>query len=56
MKKFVEKLKNDGYCLKDGVRYGKKKLPTVLRSDRSLTVSKEKAKNFRYAKKCLVNL
>lgn len=55
MKSFVKQLKSDGYCLQDGVRYGKK-LPLVLKRDPNLIVSAKKVKPFQYAKKCLVTL
>ena len=55
MKKFIDELKKDGYCLKDGERYHEK-LRSTLRHNRDLVVSKEKAKPYKYVKKCLVTL
>ena len=55
MRKFVAQLKADGYCLKDGNRYGTG-LAATLKRDPSLLVSKEKVKPYKYAGKCLVCL
>ena len=55
MNKFVKKLKSDGYCLKDGKRYGNR-LPVELMRNPKLLVSKKEAKPFPYAKKCLVSV
>jgi len=55
MNKFVKKLKSDGYCLKDGKRYGNRLSDELVRNPK-LLVSKKEAKPFSYAKKCLVNV
>lgn len=55
MEKLKKEVKKMGICLQDGTEHGKG-LRGALRGDKALMVSKELAKQFPYAKKCLVEL
>lgn len=55
MNKLANEVKERGICLRDGSEHGTK-LRSALRSQKALTVDKELAKQYKHARKCLVNV
>ena len=55
MAKLKQEVDARGICLRDGTEHGKK-LRGALRGDKALTVNKNLAKEFKYAKQCLIEL
>ena len=57
MKKLKQLVNEHGVCLKNAKQYGSAiKLQTKLRHNRALLVRKEDAKEFKFAKQCLVTI